>query len=88
MDWKNLGEQIAHFALLGAVPAYFSVELAIAVLCVRELSGWRWLPWPIRGQWPPKDYRPDRVEDLRLDVIVTLAGMAAGHALSRVWWIL
>jgi hypothetical protein len=104
-DWKNIFEQFLHFTLLGMVPAYFSIEAAIVLLCVRELSGWRWLPWPIRGQWPPGDpdqyFNPltqefedewstqmDRVEDLRVDLIFTQAGMIAGHALSRVWWVL
>lgn len=76
MNWKSLGEQIAHFLLFGFI-AYLGVEASVVLLCYREFSRW-WAPWPFKGQWPPKDYRPDRVEDLRLDVVVSLAGIVAG----------
>lgn len=51
--WQEPLEQIAHFTLLGVALAVLLGPLAILLVLIRELSPWKWMPWPFKGQWPP-----------------------------------
>ena len=104
---QAIGEQVAHFTLLGVGLTVLSPFVSIPVLIIREFTDWP-LPWVFKGQWPPGrtvyiygaagvrtiplnnhdvPHQPlDRVEDLRLDVVVTLAGILVGLPLHA-WWI-
>ncbi len=91
---KKALESLAHFALLGLGLGYLIGPFAIPLYLIRELTDWKWMPWPFKGQWPPgnpvklpsgqKVTPMDRVEDLRWDLIETLSGYAIGQALS-IW---
>ena len=111
---QAIGEQVAHFTLLGVLLTVLSPFVSIPVLIIREFTDWP-LPWVFKGQFPPGTpvwltsnkgppahyvgyevnpgelgfgpYAPmDRVEDLRLDVVVTLAGILVGLPLHA-WWL-
>ena len=99
---QAIGEQVAHFTLLGVALTVLSPFVSIPVLIIREFTDWK-LPWVFKGQWGPgnvaffgdpikRNALPeawvplDRVEDLRLDVVVTLAGILVGLPLHA-WWL-
>jgi len=54
--WQEPLEQWGgHFLLLGICLTLLIGPLSVVIYLVQEFSPWRWLPWPLKGQWPAGD---------------------------------
>jgi len=100
-DWykrhKQLIDQTLHVIVFGGAAILLGAGLAIGWLIVYELTPLHWRIGPLTiGQWPPGRPLPlpktgrmivqmDRVEDLRTDLLFSLAAIAVGDAIHA--WI-
>jgi hypothetical protein len=87
MDAEERRDQTLHVVVFGVFATIHPALGAAAVACY-ELADWHLDVGAITiAQWPPKGYKPERVEDLRTDLIYELAGVAVGSVLHSVWTI-
>ena len=95
---QEIGEQAAHL-IFSALFAYLIGPLTLPFILIREYSKWRWLPFPIKGQWPPGkpfEWLPEfgfdttlvtsmkNVEDKRRDMLFQIGGYSVGQTVQLI----
>ncbi len=94
---EALKQWLGHFLALGILGGLLFGPFNIGLLLVRAFSGWKWVPWPYKGQRPPGDpmnvdwdeKRSGRRESVYLpssrveDLHTDLIFQFAGHAVGQ-----